>query len=508
MAANRGPVLKKKAGKQLGRRLADKLMGRSGPNKESGNASKKAMLTEEDEHEISLLDRLKLLREAEAVRRLGLHALSPRLPFGKAGTSLDDDLLLFEATLASLTIFRAMLGARQFEQNEGVLADRSQMRLFVGTVSDGVTVVTSADCSRLLGKHGRPAKVWKLLDKKGKGAITVDDVEHVVESVFLRRRALISTLYGQQAPLAAAGLVINLVVGFFVSLLALGAFDVDLVSLMVPMASLFLAGSFAFSSVLSDFVVSLHLMIFVHPYDVGDHVSFDHGLTVLTVEKVALMNTEFRELTGAAVYMQNAQIARMAINNNRRCEVMYCRWVYSVHSDVTDKQLDRIRLRLRAFCEASPRLYTTSDSVHIDEVPTDQSMLRAPSLPRRRRRRRRRLANTALPSPQHCAWSASSASAPAGSSASGGRAPRRARTCTSSAPLTRWYVSILAQHTAKRLCSAWQGLPPSLTVVLAAAQGLKWGSDTKISAESSFPFPVIPGAPAAQLPRTTVWPPP
>ena len=93
VAKGKGPVIRRKQQKQQGRRLTERLF-----------LSKK--------QSFSWLDHLKLIREAEAVRRLGLNALNPRLPYGAEGPELEEDTLLFEATLAARTLFRAFLGTR------------------------------------------------------------------------------------------------------------------------------------------------------------------------------------------------------------------------------------------------------------------------------------------------------------------------------------------------------------------------------------------------------------
>ena len=74
--------------------------------------------------------------------------------------------------------------------------------------------------------------------EQGDAGLTVGDIEHVIENTFLERRMLIRTLYGQKAPMHAASMVIKGIMAFFFGLLTLGAFDVDLVALMIPMASL------------------------------------------------------------------------------------------------------------------------------------------------------------------------------------------------------------------------------------------------------------------------------
>ena len=116
------------------------------------------------------------------------------------------------------------------------------------------------------------------------------------------------------------------------------------------------------------------MMLFIHPYDVGDHVTLDGGM-VLEVVSVSLMSTHFRELGGASCYLSNAVVARRLIQNNQRCPgTVYLWWVYRVDSNITLQQLTDYKAAIVAWSAAQPRIFGGETFVHIDEASTSESI--------------------------------------------------------------------------------------------------------------------------------------
>ena len=198
------------------------------------------------------------------------------------------------------------------------------------------------------GQTAEPAKEEK---------IDFDTVQRAVLSVYRDHMELVNAIEGRQVVTNVSKTLLHFVAFFFSLLFFVAAFEIDLVTLLVPVASLFLAASFAFSSVLSDFVWSLNLIYFVRPYDLRDIVRIGNDPTTFIVARVSMMSTYMQDLDGLTHIFPNGLIAKGRIFNLSRCATAAVSFTYTLDFDITEEELLELRTAMTAFVGTWPDIY-------------------------------------------------------------------------------------------------------------------------------------------------------
>ena len=320
---------------------------------------------------------LKLVSHAAEIRADGMHGLTPRLPYSSVA---DKDLLARESQITAISLFRTLLVAHKFVNSSSASSSSqsldSSLRSLIGreTVigAPGTQLITERDVLAYCNDNKYKAhRMWEDLDVKMKGALTIVDVEESMELLFKERADLINNIDGRQVLVQVTRSLLRVGTIFFVALFLLAAFDVELVSILVPVASLFLAGSFAFSSVLSDFVWSLHLVFFVQAYNLGDWLQLGNDSTVLVVTKVSIMSTYTVDLDGIHRVFPNGKIAKGEIVNLTRGQHVFVSFKYELDGAVSIEDLAEIRSGVREFINGHRKMFTGKFAVAVTNVSTD-----------------------------------------------------------------------------------------------------------------------------------------
>ena len=328
-----------------------------------------------DEGTLGVITKLKLVTLAEGLREDGLHGLSPRLPYGMLDVVQDDVYLRKESRIASTNLFRAILAHKSGANgSSGTAAEPTSVLAAdqVKLTNPGTQVVTENDCIAYTEYDAREgAKLFATLNVRDRDEVDLKDCDEATWELFIARRSLVNTIHGRQVLLHVSKSLIDVAVLFLFALFILAVFGIELVPLLVPIASLFLAASFAFSRFLSNFVTSLHLIFFTRPYELGDAVTINDDDTMI-VHRVTIMTSELVDLDGRRHILANHKIANSKITNLRRTGgIWQTQRFVMADVDMTSETLVVLRTRFREWIAAQPALFTQKFGIVLVHCSSD-----------------------------------------------------------------------------------------------------------------------------------------
>ena len=341
--------------------------------------------------EQSIVARLVVVGEAERFRLWGMHALTPRLPPSPAAPP-SRDVLRREAKISALCFMRAAL--------DGPGTDGYQSADWVSGMEDAVVSYPAL----VQFCEGNEKRALKMLDRLVPGwkengmhtrdiKITLHQVRAAMMVLLREHLALLSLLEGRMVLVHVSSSLLLGGVVFACLLLFCSAVQVDLLALLVPVTSMFLAASFAFSSTLSDWVASLSLIFFVQPYDLHDMIKIGAETALFTVQRVTMMSTYCIDPDGVANIFPNGQIAKGRIQNYTRCAPTGVGFTYTLDSEIEQDDLVALRESMAEFVRqeqaqadsngstGEPCLYSGPPVVLLTAVSTDakfEVLVRAP----------------------------------------------------------------------------------------------------------------------------------
>ena len=158
-------------------------------------------------------------------------------------------------------------------------------------------------------------RAFALFDVHGEGFVTAEAFRAFALALLADLQALRSSLDGSsQSAVAAVGGLATVAFAAVVLLLLLLIWGVELGSVLIPLSTVLVSGSFAVGPTLSSVVQALLLVLVVRPYDVGDRVTLS-GVPgggapgeLLKVERVELLTTSFLTVTNRMLIVPNNSI--------------------------------------------------------------------------------------------------------------------------------------------------------------------------------------------------------
>ena len=344
---------------------------------------------------VGLFQKLRVINEGHRVRNWGLHALSARMsapPAGSVSTMPDKDTLHREVAISTTCFMHDVLvaagkvdAAVAQSSSSSSSSDTPSPKGFGYHVKD--SFITFKDVLAWTdGREKRAERVWdrlgaslpktriNLLDDASDPKADVLDyptVNRAMMGIYRSHMDMINHVEGRQVVADVTRSLLGIFAAFFSLLFFLAAFEVDLVSLLLPVSSLFLAASFAFSGVLSDFVWSLNLIYFVCPYDLRDIVKIGSDPTVYTVKRVTMMTTYLQDLEGLENIYPNGTIAKGRVNNLSRCATAAVSFKYQLDMEITADELAELRASMAEFVSSLPDIFKGTCGVFLIDVNND-----------------------------------------------------------------------------------------------------------------------------------------
>jgi hypothetical protein len=179
-------------------------------------------------------------------------------------------------------------------------------------------------------------------------SLTRRDMTSAATSLVRDMDALGRTVADYGAVATALRLAAMGVWGVIVVFVALWAFEVSLLSVIVPIGLLFTSLSFAAGEPAKIFFMSLFALTVYAPFECGDKVILDNS-RVLTVSKIEVCATWFRNAFGREMMVSNHRLINMGIENFRRCQNASVELLFTIGYRTSPRQFDAMVSAMLAY---------------------------------------------------------------------------------------------------------------------------------------------------------------
>ena len=152
-------------------------------------------------------------------------------------------------------------------------------------------------------------------------------------------QSLRGTLNSLSAVTRALSLLANFLLAIVFIIFGVLLFDIDVQPVLISIGTVLVSVSFAISGPAGNFVESLIFLLVTRPYDMGDRVRFNGGITMF-VHKMDLYTTTFERNDGTYVTYRNAVLAAGEIRNEKRSGYATIQVQMDISMDATPEQLE------------------------------------------------------------------------------------------------------------------------------------------------------------------------
>jgi small-conductance mechanosensitive channel len=191
-------------------------------------------------------------------------------------------------------------------------------KLYNGICPEGKKEIIVQDFATLGAFRGKEEvqSAFDILDQDGNGDLSRSEIRTAVLRIFRERKMIADSLRDLDHAVSKLDNILKVFVYFFVLLVGISFFDVDVGTFLATAGSVILGLSFMVGSTAQAIFESCIFIFVHHPYDVGDHVEIEgEGFTV---REMALLHTVFEDGTGKMVMAPNNQLFQKFIGNIRR----------------------------------------------------------------------------------------------------------------------------------------------------------------------------------------------
>ncbi len=152
-------------------------------------------------------------------------------------------------------------------------------------------------------------------------------------------QSLRGTLNSLSAVTRALSLLANVLLMIVFIIFGVLLFDIDVQPVLISIGTVLVSVSFAIAGPAGNFVESLIFLLVTRPYDMGDRVRFNGGITMF-VHKMDLYTTTFERNDGTYVTYRNAVLAAGEIRNEKRSGYATIQVQMDISMDATPEQLE------------------------------------------------------------------------------------------------------------------------------------------------------------------------
>mmetsp|Transcript_38897 Transcript_38897/g.63012 ORF Transcript_38897/g.63012 Transcript_38897/m.63012 type:complete len:260 (-) Transcript_38897:615-1394(-) len=157
-------------------------------------------------------------------------------------------------------------------------------------------LVTRADVARLIDSADHLTEAFRLFEMDKHEGLTLDQLVKCVYRIVVEREKLSNMIKDQTQIGGVVDQIINFLFWMLMVIISMLWVGVDIVSLLVPVGSLFLALSFALGDTIKGIFESLVMIFIESPFGIGDEIQIESNPSILSVERIRLTSTTFRKL--------------------------------------------------------------------------------------------------------------------------------------------------------------------------------------------------------------------
>mmetsp|Transcript_38896 Transcript_38896/g.63006 ORF Transcript_38896/g.63006 Transcript_38896/m.63006 type:complete len:485 (-) Transcript_38896:615-2069(-) len=200
---------------------------------------------------------------------------------------------------AQRTGFTSLFEEEDASKDESTL--RSQVRalalkIYHNCVGIQDRLVTRADVARLIDSADHLTEAFRLFEMDKHEGLTLDQLVKCVYRIVVEREKLSNMIKDQTQIGGVVDQIINFLFWMLMVIISMLWVGVDIVSLLVPVGSLFLALSFALGDTIKGIFESLVMIFIESPFGIGDEIQIESNPSILSVERIRLTSTTFRKL--------------------------------------------------------------------------------------------------------------------------------------------------------------------------------------------------------------------
>jgi hypothetical protein len=241
----------------------------------------------------------------------------------------------------------------------------------------GAPCINKDDLRDCFDDLGDLEAAFRLLDLDGDGSITRDEL---ISSIKLMHGAWIATQTSLQSYGGISGavsMVVSTLFAIIVLLVGLAILEISFNAFWLPLSTVILGFSFAFSSALQRLLDSLIFVLLVSPYDVGDRISVVpvNGGGTLIVRAVNVLTTECVDMQNRIYIIRNSELSSYPIINHRRSSEAGFVPKFYVDMSVTTEQITELRIRVLAFLRTRPLEWKPALSVSVSTMDANKMEL-------------------------------------------------------------------------------------------------------------------------------------
>lgn len=202
----------------------------------------------------------------------------------------------------------------------------------------------------------------------GRVRITHSDAAAAIFHVFARRQALYLMLHDRGAISNVLHRFTGVIFWLLASVGVLVMFDVDVMSLLLPIGTSLLGLAFVFGSTAQRCFEGFILCFLVVPYAIGDRITVDGGATTLIVSAIYLLTTHAHTPDGRLVIIPNGSVLfNSTIINYRRSKDYAINAVINIRAGISAEVYAELERRVVAF-------FNETSSVHPWDVDNNFMM--------------------------------------------------------------------------------------------------------------------------------------
>jgi small-conductance mechanosensitive channel len=190
------------------------------------------------------------------------------------------------------------------------------------------------------------------------GLVTLSVVESVLIDIYNERKTLAKGLQDRNDIAAVLSGLVGIFFWVIMVVIVLLLFGADVNTVILPFASLLLGFSFAFGPTLRSVLEAGILILFVHPFDVGDRIYVGGlGGPALFVTKMRLFRTTCRMADNRWVAVPNTQLVSNPIYNYARSGTVSLDISLEVSFDTPWEDLMQLRERLLTYVQMNKETF-------------------------------------------------------------------------------------------------------------------------------------------------------
>lgn len=215
---------------------------------------------------------------------------------------------------------------------------------------------------------------FSLADSDNDGSVTLTEFEELYATMHRSWSSARGSITGAQGAHRVLERIINAVFWLVAAAFALTVFDVNVASVLLPLGTLLVAGSFATAQSITALVNGLVFVVIQRHYEVGDLVLIAQPSAIalgtsgvsgtsgtdsgpLRVVEINVLSTVFDNAESKRIVVPHTALAAMAIVNLRASGASAIAVACRIAFDTPDEKLEALRAALQAYVFSLPNVW-------------------------------------------------------------------------------------------------------------------------------------------------------